>query len=269
MQRIISRAMEKDLTKRYQSAAEIARDLAAAQARLSASDSLVKPGMPFPRTAAAIVVSVLLLFVGLATWLFHRSEKRHWVREQAIPEINRLNVANQPLAAYLLLEKAEQYLPGGPDLAKIAAQTTRTVSVASNPAGATVEIQDYLPTETPWHRLGQTPLTNILVPKGYFRWKISKAGRKDYIAAPLTSNAMNFDLNAVQAAPEGMVPVSGQNWEGFIGFIGWVGPYDLPSYYIDRFEVSNREYQRFVDSGGYRKREYWKEEFRRGNRELT
>lgn len=269
MQHIVSRAMEKDLTKRYQSATEMTRDLAAAQARLSARDLHVKPGIPFRRATAAIVVLGLLLFVALATWFFHRSEKRHWVLEQAIPEINRLNAANQPLAAYLLLRKAEQYLPGDPVLAKISAQTTSTISVTSNPPGATVAMQDYLPNETPWHGLGQTPLAKIQVPKGYFRWRISKTGTNDYIAAPLTSDAMNFDLNAMQAAPEGMVPVNGQHWASFIGFIGWVGPYDLPSYYIDRFEVSNREYQQFVDSGGYRKREYWKEKFRKGNRELS
>lgn len=267
-QRIVSRAMEKDVTKRYQSAAEMTRDLAAAQARLSAGDLPARPAIPFRRTTAALVVLALLSCAGVATWLYQRSEKRHWVREQAIPEINRLNVANEPLAAYLLLEKAEQYLPRDPDLAKIAAQTTSTISVTSNPPGATVEIQDYLPRETAWHSLGQTPLAKIRVPKGYFRWKISKTGT-NYIAAPFTSDPMNFDLSAVEAAPVGMVPVNGQRWSNFIGFIGWVGPYDLPSYYIDRFEVSNRQYQQFVDGGGYRNREYWKETFHQGNRHLS
>ncbi len=267
-QRIVSRAMERDLTKRYQSAAEMKRDLAAAQARLSAGDLFAKPSMPRRWGRLAVVVSGLLLLAGLTTWFFLRSEKGHWVREQGIPEINRLNAANQPLAAYLLLEKAEQYLPSDPDLAKIAAQTTSTVSVASNPPGAMVEIQDYLPTETTWHSLGQTPLSKIRVPKGYFRWKVSKAGMNDYIAAPLSSGTVNFNLNAVQVAPDGMVPVNGQPWSEFIGFIGWLGPYDLPPYFIDRFEVSNRQYQQFVDGGGYRNREYWKEKFRQGNREV-
>src|SRR5262249_43715527 len=35
----------------------------------------------------------------------------------------------------------------------------------------------------------------------------------------------------------------------------------LPDYFIDQFEVTNREFQRFVDAGGYSKREYWREPF--------
>ncbi len=51
--------------------------------------------------------------------------------------------------------------------------------------------------------------------------------------------------------------------------LGDFGPYDLPTYYIDRFEVTNRQYQAFVDRGGYRNREYWKEKFVRGGKELS
>jgi len=32
----------------------------------------------------------------------------------------------------------------------------------------------------------------------------------------------------------------------------------LPDYWMDRFEVTNRQFRTFVDAGGYRTREYWK-----------
>ena len=35
----------------------------------------------------------------------------------------------------------------------------------------------------------------------------------------------------------------------------------LPPYYMDRYEVTNREYQDFVDRGGYEKPEYWPASF--------
>ena len=37
------------------------------------------------------------------------------------------------------------------------------------------------------------------------------------------------------------------------GRLGPFGPYELPAYYIDRFEVTNSEYQKFVDRGWLRK----------------
>jgi dienelactone hydrolase len=54
-----------------------------------------------------------------------------------------------------------------------------------------------------------------------------------------------------------------------LDFVGWVGPYDLPTYYIDRLEVTNKEYQEFVDQGGYSKREFWKEKFVKNGHELS
>ena len=35
----------------------------------------------------------------------------------------------------------------------------------------------------------------------------------------------------------------------------------LNDYWIDKFEVTNRQYKQFVAAGGYAKREYWRQEF--------
>jgi dienelactone hydrolase len=53
-----------------------------------------------------------------------------------------------------------------------------------------------------------------------------------------------------------------------IGFVGWLR-YQLPPFDVDQFEVTNRQYQEFVDQGGYTKREYWKEPFIKDGKELT
>jgi dienelactone hydrolase len=43
----------------------------------------------------------------------------------------------------------------------------------------------------------------------------------------------------------------------------------LKPFWIDRQEVSNREFKRFVDAGGYRRREFWRHSFTDGKRVLT
>ena len=40
-----------------------------------------------------------------------------------------------------------------------------------------------------------------------------------------------------------------------------VPPKDLESFYIDRCEVTNREFKAFIDDGGYAEPSYWKEAF--------
>jgi dienelactone hydrolase len=269
-ERIVSRALEKDVTKRYQSASEMARDLSAVLTKLSA------PALP--RTSRELRVSLayavpagllLLVFVASGFWFYHRSERRHWAKEEAIPRITKLKAADKSLAAFLLLKEAQRYLPADSQLTQIADEDTRVVSVTSSPTGANVAIQDYLSPDSAWYPLGLTPLKNIRIPTGYFRWKILKPGLGEYVAAPITREEMNFSLDSPQGAPEGMVWVGADRWVDMIDFVGWVGPYNLPSFYIDRFEVTNRQYQEFVDKGGYQKREYWRQKFVRNGRELS
>ncbi len=66
-----------------------------------------------------------------------------------------------------------------------------------------------------------------------------------------------------------MIRVPGGTLRNTIGTFGTMGPFTINDYFIDRYEVTNREFKQFVDRGGYRSREYWKEPFRKGNRTLT
>jgi eukaryotic-like serine/threonine-protein kinase len=269
-ERIVSHALEKDASQRYQSASEMARDL---------SDVLAQMRAPAPPPArrelkvslAYAVPTALLITLLLASgaWFYHRSERRHWAREEAIPEIATLKAADKSLAAFLLLNEAQRYLPGDSQLSQITEEDTRVVSVTSSPPGASVAIQDYLSPDSAWYPLGVTPLKNIRIPAGYFRWKAVKPGLGEYVAAPTTREEMNFSLDSAQGAPAGMVWVGADRWVDMIDFVGWVGPYNLPSFYIDRFEVTNRQYQEFVDNGGYQKPEYWKQKFFHNGRELS
>src|SRR5271165_275056 len=43
----------------------------------------------------------------------------------------------------------------------------------------------------------------------------------------------------------------------------------ITAFWIDRFEVTNREFKKFVDQGGYRNPEFWKQPFRKGNQVLS
>ena len=47
-----------------------------------------------------------------------------------------------------------------------------------------------------------------------------------------------------------------------------VVPQTLEEYLLDRCEVTNRRYKEFVDDGGYRRPEFWKQKFLRGGKEI-
>ena len=50
------------------------------------------------------------------------------------------------------------------------------------------------------------------------------------------------------------------------------GPIDvmpLPDYFLDKFEVTNRQFKQFVDAGGYRDSKYWRQRFRKDGRDIS
>ncbi len=263
---IIARCLRKDPARRYQSAAEIVRDASALLAQVSSSAQGLAPKRQSRSIALAAIVALVVTLLA-AAWFVHRSSRRQWAREEAVPQIAKLTAAGRPLAAFDLLERAQRYEPGDPAIKQLAAQDTLQGSITSSPSVATVAIQDYTTPNGPWRVLGNTPLSGITLPKGFFRWKLSSR-TGDVVEGLATEESMNFALDAQHAAPAGMVAVPGGNWVGIIAFIGSVGPFRIPPFYLDRFEVTNRDYQKFVDSGGYAKQEYWHAKFIRDGREI-
>jgi dienelactone hydrolase len=267
---IVSHALQKDPAKRYQSASEMVRDLSSLLLKMTATvPALGRRAKPISRWVVAAVTLALIAAIAAGIWQYGHFSERRWAREEAIPQITNLLNAKKPLAAFLLLEKASKSLPSDPQLRQIADEKTSAISITSTPSGSTVEMQDYLTPKGEWYSLGTTPLEHVRIPNGYFRWKVSKPGVGQQIEAPETSGHMDFPLAASQQAPPGMVYAAANRWQTFVGFLGWIGPYNLPPYYIDRYEVTNREYQRFVDNGGYTKRQYWPDHFTQNGRDVS
>lgn len=267
-QRIISRALEKDVQRRYQTATEMRRNLTEVLAQVSDPATTQTGSVRVSRKYAAAMAAAIIILAAVGGWFYWRSEKKHWAREQAIPEITRLKNENQGLAAFILLKEVERYLPSDPQVQQMANEITQDSTITSSPPGASVEIQDYLSPDGQWYRLGTTPLNNVRIPKGYFRWKLSQAGT-DEVTAPETDNQMNFALDSQATAPAEMVAIPAQKWEGYIASVGAMGPFQMPLFYMDRYEVTNREFQKFILAGGYEKPEYWKEKFMRDGREIN
>ncbi|HEY3122910.1 MAG TPA: SUMF1/EgtB/PvdO family nonheme iron enzyme, partial [Thermoanaerobaculia bacterium] len=77
------------------------------------------------------------------------------------------------------------------------------------------------------------------------------------------TSLFEFVLTPKGAAPPGMVRVpGGQSRFGN-------APTKLRDYWIDKYEVTNRQFKEFVDRGAYQKREYWKHPFVKKGRPLS
>jgi dienelactone hydrolase len=226
------------------------------RARQRSPTALLRAIVHSPRAILAIV----LVLTALATigWRVRSTAARaRWARTTAAPEIQRL--ANHGLygEAYRLLEQVQAAVPDDPQVRQSYLDVTGLVNVITEPAGAEVAFATYRASgEARWFPIGRTPLTNVRIPRGMNRLRITKAGFATIEGAGSAGPPLRFRLDPVGAAPAGMVRVAGGRDPLRFGSVGAVS-----DYWIDRFEVTNRQFKRFVDAGGYRERRYWREPF--------
>ena len=254
---IIQRALAKDPAARYPDTAAMRADLAAAQAKLT-----------HPADAAwrrpKVLIPVALLLAGAAAfgvWQTVQSRRARWARQIAIPEIERVQRTDRSLAALPLAREAERYAPD--EVLRIRRGWTQ-FNLATEPPGAQVDVKNYVDVDGPWVSLGTSPIQNVLLPFGFYRVRVTKAG---YVSLEFSSNASGREtrpLTRPDATPAEMVLVRGGPYS-----VGVANAVQLPDFWIDQHEVTNEEFKRFVDGGGYRDQKYWKQPFQSENRVLT
>jgi eukaryotic-like serine/threonine-protein kinase len=277
MDRIISKAIAKDRERRYASARAILDDLETLKEELSLTPS---HGIPFMqavrRPKFAVSAGVLLLtLIAAAAWWIHRERNITWAREHALPQISELIEGNKFAAAFSLAKQANEFITDDPALRKLWPKMSRHLTVHTEPEGADVYYRPYTSKNAQWTLLGRTPLEGILFPMGFYAWQIRKEGYQPYegvywVPSYVTLNAdLEVTLSAASGAPPGMVLVSGGEIRLNITGFNEVPVVKLKPYWIDKFEVTNREYKRFVDAGGYKDPKYWTEPIIENGRTLT
>jgi dienelactone hydrolase/predicted Ser/Thr protein kinase len=280
LQQVVVRALKKKIEARYNSAEEMLKDLKAYEMALQAEASGVfnlRSLMKRLRRPAVAIPTVLAIgaIAALAAWFFNRQAKIRWARNVAIPEAQKLLELNDCwrnlVPVYHLAEKIEAVVPKDPRLAAILAECALHVSITTEPPGAKVFFKEYTSPESEWTFLGVTPVEKVRLPVGIFRWKIEKDGYETVLAAASTwgiatdpgelvgHNDLTRVLDREGTLPPGMVRVKGE--ETPLG--------KLPDFFIDRCEVTNRQFKEFVAAGGYRARKYWTQTFVEGGKELN
>ena len=134
--------------------------------------------------------------------------------------------------------------------ALIAATNPLTIT---EPAGAEIYFKDYGNVEGEWELAGRVPLKDVRVPQGQLRWKMVKTGFDS--AEGSSAIGPSITIRPSGETPAGMVFVRG----GPISVASAV--VRLPDFWMDRYEVTNQDFKRFLDAGGYHDAKYWKEPF--------
>jgi formylglycine-generating enzyme required for sulfatase activity/dienelactone hydrolase/predicted Ser/Thr protein kinase len=262
LEALITACLEKAPGRRP-NAREVGDQLRAIRERLTAQRLDVRALLQRPAVVSA-AAAVAVVAIALAWWWWSASARVRWARTVAIQEIRRLSNREDMDGAYRLAIQARSVLPDDPQLAQLWEDVTFETSISTDPPGADVAVKAYTARDRAWYPLGQSPLKPVRVPNAQLRFRISKAGYEPLEAAVAAAGPpIAFALSPANTAPPDMLRASG-------------GPATvrgqtviLDDYWIDRFEVTNRQFKAFVDGGGYRTRSSWTEPFISGTGTLS
>ena len=266
LDRIIQKAMQKKREDRYPSARDMMDDLKRLQLQISSGAQATIPVSHFGRHLPGMVPLLLLLLAGglAAAWWYHHNSPKRWASEQAIPQIAQLMNKSQFFAAFRLARKAERYAPGDPTLARLRLNFSVPVTVETAPAGADVYAKEYSDVKGDWEYLGKSPI-RLNLPLANYRWKVEKSGFEMIeSAAEDRGNQFTFKLQASSNSRPDMLLVPGGSSQ-----LGQSPPVEVPGFLIAKYEVTNREFKKFVDASGYQNRDYWTEKFLEDGREIS
>jgi tRNA A-37 threonylcarbamoyl transferase component Bud32 len=272
---VINRTLVRDRGGRTINAGEV-RDLAATcHARLSSGQSaaVARPRVP-RRTWIVAAVLALAVVMGGVAWRMERNAKIRWAQHQALPKIIKLAGADQFDQAYRLAQQAQPYIADDPLLAEQLRAISRRAKIVTDPAGANVFYRPYGRRSEPWRPLGTSPI-DTWVPRGVLHFKATMTGHQtaEDVGPGQFAREANIHLTLVAAsqAPPGMVRITIPDHMAWLRIPGLehLPEVRLPDYWIDRHEVTNREFKRFVDDNGYRRPELWREPFLKDGQELT
>ena len=221
-----------------------------------------------PAVASALVVVVLGAVAGGA-WMVDRNAKISRAKEELLPQVRRSMLSNPyniPLEVFALAQEAREYIEDDPEFRNVWSNIATSPRLTTDPPGADVMVRQVGGADTAWIHLGVTPLDGVELPRCLLQWRITKQGfstREDVMTsmnffAPdggSPSATYEITLDPEGSIPEGMVRVEGDS--------------SLGAYFMDRYEVTNRQYREFVRAGGYANRSYWKEAFTESGRRIS
>ncbi|MGH7476039.1 MAG: bifunctional serine/threonine-protein kinase/formylglycine-generating enzyme family protein [Longimicrobiales bacterium] len=263
LERIVARCLQKDASLRFTTSDELAAALHACEERRTRQARGLSARLRRPALAVPLAGVAIAMLIGAGVWV--NGAERRWAESEAIAEIEQKIEETDLFGAWRTALLAQKHLPGDAELEKALARFTIPVLLNTQPPGAGILVKNYATPDAEWISLGTTPLETRL-PYAMARIRVTLEGHEPLEVAPFSSVAFGalaqgFVLDTIGGRPAGMVrvppgPVTAikgvlKDEEGPLTIVG--------SYFMDRFEVTNAQYQAFVDAGGYSEPRWWSE----------
>jgi dienelactone hydrolase len=274
---IVLRCLAKDPAARYADAAGVRDELRALRDSLSSGTGPAVPPRSTRRLAAMGAAAVVVL-AALGAWGWQRGAEARWARGEGLPQltaivdrIQGLEEGRESWDAWRLARRIDAAIPGDPLVELLRPKFARRITITSEPPGAEVRAWYYDEPEGEGVVLGTTPLKDVLHPRGFTRLRLTLEGRPPVDDAiwniSILGQEWAYELPAaggdstMAAVPRGKLAL-------FIPGLDHLDAEPTAAFLIDRHEVTQKDYKRFLDAGGYADPKWWKEPFVLDGREI-
>jgi predicted esterase len=222
------------------------------------------------RPSVAVLLIAAVLIGAAAVWSVGRSVlDQRWARYTALPEIARLADQQDFVRAVELAMRAQPLLGDRAELDALWPRIARVTTIESDPTDATVSYMPYGGTDG-WRVVGKTPLKDVRLPLGVLRVRAQKPGFIPAEDVMLGGGVPPIKLTTLDATPAAMVRAAPVRGNFSIYIFGLETPrVKFDGFWVDRYETTNRQYKAFVDAGGYRRQEFWRQPFMKDGRTLA
>lgn len=262
---LIKRSLEPDPDKRWKTAEEflVAVESVATPATGTAAAAWSRATSRHRNIAIGAVVSIAAAVTAFTWFSMSRAREARWAQETGIPEIRRLADALVNDSAFEIARRVRSVVGSDAELDSLWKRISTTADLNTVPEGARVSWVSYRGDTASWHFIGKTPLKNAEVPQPRapvtLLLKFEKEGYRTFVrpmgvelrarTPAILDSANDANADVIRIRGGTIVVPSAARLSG--------DSLQLPDFFIDRFEVTNRQFKRFVAAGAYRRREFW------------
>ena len=200
-----------------------------------------------------ISLTVILIFVFL--FFFRKINSTQKLLDDELPKIIELYDKGEIFDVYVLTERLQKLNPSNEIINNYFKKSRRFVNLHTNVDSVRVSIK--IIGDSLFRQIGITPIDSFTVPKirDSYLLKLEHNG-VNYIEKATFSHKYNLPLKKFKL-PQNHKAFLGKNfnkmWLQGVQF----NNIKIEPFTISKFEVSNKEYQEFVDSGGYTNPKFW------------
>jgi dienelactone hydrolase len=232
--------------------------------------------LKYPKLTFWLIGLVLLTTsIYLSVRWYKSQQKITWAKQSQIPAIQKLISEDfvPPPDAFAIAKEIEKIIPDDSSLINFWPKISRRFSIETNPSKASFFWKNYNEPGSEWNYIGTTPMLNIRFPSGHLRLKIERSGFETLLAENWvwpsdSSYKVNYKLDSLGSLPEKMVRIPSQiTYMVIIGLEQYRGK-KVNDFFADKYEVTNREFKKFIDSDGYSNLSFWKYPIYQDSKEL-